>query len=325
MFAAHFPGFEPDEVPIGHITNGVHAETWTGPRVRGASTRAGSATASASRCTATAAMAECSDDELGAARDAARARLVARRPRGACAPRGRRRGLRDGQLAFVDGVLDPHALTIGFARRVPTYKRLTLMLRDPERLERLLLDPERPVQIVIAGKAHPDDAEGKAMIAELGAFAARPDLRHRIVILADYDMAIARVLVAGVDVWLNNPLRPFEACGTSGMKAALNGALNVSILDGWWDERYDGRERLGDPVGRRRLGRSGAPRRLRGRGAVRPAGARDRRALLRRPRRPGCRWCGTPSRCSRPTCSPRGCCATTSATCTRRPPPSRGA
>jgi starch phosphorylase len=124
---------------------------------------------------------------------------------------------------------------------VPTYKRLTLMLRDPDRLEQLLLDPERPVQLVIAGKAHPDDNEGKAMIAELGAFAARPEVRHRIVLLADYDMALARVLVAGVDVWLNNPLRPFEACGTSGMKAALNGALNVSILDGWWDERYDGR------------------------------------------------------------------------------------
>ena len=186
-----------------------------------------------------AALAEASDDELGAARDAARARLVAdvrRRLR----TTWEGRGIRDGQLAFVDGLLDPHALTIGFARRVPTYKRLTLMLRDPERLERLLLDPERPVQIVIAGKAHPDDAEGKSMIAALGAFAARPGLRHRIVILADYDMAIARVLVAGVDVWLNNPLRPFEACGTSGMKAALNGALNVSILDGWWDERYDG-------------------------------------------------------------------------------------
>ena len=133
------------------------------------------------------------------------------------------------------------SLTIGFARRVPTYKRLTLMLRDPARLERLLLDPERPIQLVIAGKAHPDDNEGKAMIAELGAFAARPEVRHRIVLLADYDMALARVLVAGVDVWLNNPLRPFEACGTSGMKAALNGALNLSILDGWWDERYDGR------------------------------------------------------------------------------------
>jgi starch phosphorylase len=238
MFAAHFPGFEAAEVPIGHITNGVHAETWTGPEFASLyEDRIGDGFGQ--QMHGYAAMADSSDDELGAARDAARARLVhdvRRRLRTTWSGRG----LRDGQLGFIDHVLDPHALTIGFARRVPTYKRLTLMLRDPERLERLLLDRERPVQIVIAGKAHPDDAEGKAMIAELGAFAARPDLRHRIVILADYDMAIARVLVAGVDVWLNNPLRPFEACGTSGMKAALNGALNVSILDGWWDERYDG-------------------------------------------------------------------------------------
>ena len=238
MFAVHFPGFEPAEVPIGHITNGVHAETWTGPEFAALyEGRIGDGFGQ--QMHGYAAMAECSDDELEGARDAARARLVhdvRRRLRTTWSGRG----LRDGQLGFIDGILDPHALTIGFARRVPTYKRLTLMLRDPERLERLLLDAERPVQIVIAGKAHPDDAEGKAMIAELGAFAARPGLRHRIVILADYDMAIARVLVAGVDVWLNNPLRPFEACGTSGMKAALNGALNVSILDGWWDERYDG-------------------------------------------------------------------------------------
>ncbi|MDX6377371.1 MAG: glycogen phosphorylase [Gaiellaceae bacterium] len=238
MFAVHFPGFGVDEVPIGHITNGVHAETWTGPEFA-ALYQARIGEGFGQQMHGYGAMGEVSDGELGAARDAARARLIAevrRRLRGTWTERG----IRDGQLAFIDGVLDPHALTIGFARRVPTYKRLTLMLRDPERLERLLLDPERPVQIVVAGKAHPDDAEGKAMIAALGAFAARPDLRHRIVILADYDMAIARVLVAGVDVWLNNPLRPFEACGTSGMKAALNGALNVSILDGWWDERYDG-------------------------------------------------------------------------------------
>ena len=238
MFAEHFPGFQADEVPIGHITNGVHAETWTRPEFA-ALYRERIGDGFGQQMHGYAALAESSDDELAAARDAARARLVAdvrRRLRTTWTARG----IRDGQLAFVDGLLDPHALTIGFARRVPTYKRLTLMLRDPERLERLLLDPERPVQIVIAGKAHPDDGEGKAMIAELGAFAARPGLRHRIVILADYDMAIARVLVAGVDVWLNNPLRPFEACGTSGMKAALNGALNVSILDGWWDERYDG-------------------------------------------------------------------------------------
>jgi starch phosphorylase len=239
MFSAYFPGFEAAEVPIGHITNGVHAETWTGPEFS-ALYRGRLGDGFGQQGHGYGSLSELLDEELGGARDAARARLVAevrRRLRATWTARG----LRDGQLDFIDGILDPHALTIGFARRVPTYKRLTLMLREPERLERLLLDHERPIQLVIAGKAHPDDAEGKAMIAELGAFAARPEVRHRIVLLADYDMALARVLVAGVDVWLNNPLRPFEACGTSGMKAALNGALNVSILDGWWDERYDGR------------------------------------------------------------------------------------
>jgi len=131
-------------------------------------------------------------------------------------------------------------LTIGFARRVPSYKRLTMMLHDPARLTALLLDPERPVQIVIAGKAHPADDGGKLMIQQMVHFADDPKVRHRIVFLPDYDMALARAMVQGSDVWLNNPLRPLEACGTSGMKAALNGALNLSILDGWWDEWFDG-------------------------------------------------------------------------------------
>ena len=131
-------------------------------------------------------------------------------------------------------------LTIGFARRVPSYKRLTLMLRDPERLKRLLLHPERPVQLVIAGKSHPADDGGKKLIQEMVRFADDPEVRHRIVFLPNYDIAMAQPLYPGCDVWLNNPLRPYEACGTSGMKAALNGGLNLSILDGWWDEWYDG-------------------------------------------------------------------------------------
>ena len=131
-------------------------------------------------------------------------------------------------------------LTIGFARRVPSYKRLTLMLRDPERLKRLLLHPERPIQLIIAGKAHPADDGGKKLIQEIVRFADDPEVRHRIVFLPNYDIAMAQPLYPGCDVWLNNPLRPYEACGTSGMKAALNGGLNLSILDGWWDEWYDG-------------------------------------------------------------------------------------
>ena len=137
-------------------------------------------------------------------------------------------------------MLDPDVLTIGFARRVPSYKRLTLMMRDPERLKRILLDPTRPVQFVIAGKAHPADDGGKELVQQIVRFADAEDIRHRIVFLPDYGIGMARYLYGGCDVWLNNPLRPLEACGTSGMKSALNGGLNLSILDGWWDEMYDG-------------------------------------------------------------------------------------
>ncbi|NUS52394.1 MAG: alpha-glucan family phosphorylase, partial [Nocardioidaceae bacterium] len=150
------------------------------------------------------------------------------------------RGGSAAELKWIDSALDPDVLTIGFARRVPSYKRLTLMLRDPRRLKALLLHPERPVQLVIAGKSHPADEGGKRLIQELVRFADDPEVRHRIVFLPNYDIAMAQPLYPGCDVWLNNPLRPYEACGTSGMKAALNGGLNLSILDGWWDEWYDG-------------------------------------------------------------------------------------
>ncbi|HET9500723.1 MAG TPA: alpha-glucan family phosphorylase, partial [Marmoricola sp.] len=152
----------------------------------------------------------------------------------------RQRGASEAEMSWIDDALDPDVLTIGFARRVPSYKRLTLMMRDPARLRRILLDPERPVQIVIAGKAHPADEGGKRLIQEIVRFADQHDVRHRIVFLPNYDIAMAQPLYPGCDVWLNNPLRPYEACGTSGMKAALNGGLNLSILDGWWDEWYDG-------------------------------------------------------------------------------------
>jgi len=152
----------------------------------------------------------------------------------------KKRGAADAELAWTDSVLDPDVLTIGFARRVPTYKRLTLMLRDPERLKALLLHKEHPIQLVIAGKSHPADDAGKKMIQDLVRFTDDPAVRHRIVFLPNYDIAMARTLFPGCDVWLNNPLRPLEACGTSGMKAAINGSLNLSVLDGWWDEMYDG-------------------------------------------------------------------------------------
>lgn len=151
----------------------------------------------------------------------------------------RRRGAGTAELGWIDGVLDPDVLTIGFARRVPSYKRLTLMLRDRDRLRELLLHPTHPIQIVVAGKAHPADDGGKRLIQELVRFADDPRVRHRIVFLPDYGMGMAQKLYPGCDVWLNNPLRPLEACGTSGMKAALNGCLNLSVRDGWWDEWFE--------------------------------------------------------------------------------------
>jgi starch phosphorylase len=141
---------------------------------------------------------------------------------------------------WCDEALDGKVLTIGFARRFATYKRATLLLSQPERLRALLLSRDRPVQVVFAGKAHPADDSGKDMIRQIVTAASDVGVRHRFVFLEDYDIAVARMLLQGSDVWLNNPRRPQEACGTSGMKAALNGGLNCSILDGWWDEQFDG-------------------------------------------------------------------------------------
>ena len=149
-----------------------------------------------------------------------------------------RHGRSPDDLRAMEGLLDRHALTIGFARRFATYKRATLILRERERLARLLNDRLRPVQFIFAGKAHPKDDEGKDLIKQLFHYASKVELRDRIVFLEDYDMHLARHLLQGADVWLNTPRRPLEACGTSGMKAAINGVLNVSILDGWWCEGY---------------------------------------------------------------------------------------
>src|SRR5262249_52882621 len=143
---------------------------------------------------------------------------------------------------------NPNALTIGFARRFATYKRATLLLSDPDRLIRLLTDAQRPVQILIAGKAHPRDDGGKELIRQIVQFARRPEVRARMIFLEDYDRTVARQLVQGVDVWLNTPRRLMEASGTSGMKVLANGGLNASIPDGWWAEGYD--PRAGWSIGR---------------------------------------------------------------------------
>jgi starch phosphorylase len=151
------------------------------------------------------------------------------------------RGVSESEAAWTDDVFDPSVLTIGFARRFAPYKRGTLLLTDVDRLKLLLTSGDRPIQVVLAGKAHPLDDPGKELIQQLVHFAADPEVRGRFAFIEDYDIEVARVLTAGSDVWLNNPRRPMEASGTSGMKAALNGVINVSILDGWWDECYDGR------------------------------------------------------------------------------------
>ncbi len=234
MFAGLWPGFDPAQVPIGAITNGVHTATWTAPEAAGAGT--GPPGAEDGWPAAAGAL---SDEELWRLRRALRERLVVD-ARARLRAGLRERGADPLELDWTGRALDPDVLTLGFARRVPSYKRLTLMLRDPERLTALLLDPRRPVQIVVAGKAHPDDEGGKALVRDLVRFADRPEVRHRVVFLPDYDMAMAARLLPGCDVWLNTPLRPLEACGTSGMKAVLGGGLNLSVRDGWWHECYDG-------------------------------------------------------------------------------------
>ncbi|OLR91499.1 alpha-glucan family phosphorylase [Actinokineospora bangkokensis] len=231
MFGGLWPGFDTGEVPISSVTNGVHGPTWTAKEMteligdpEGPGPIADSSVP---------------DADLWALRCALRGRLVGevrRRVRAAWL----QRGASALELGWTDSIFDQDVLTVGFARRVPTYKRLTLMLRDPERLRALLLHPERPVQLVVAGKSHPADDGGKALIQQIVRFADDAGVRHRVVFLPDYDMSMARYLYWGCDVWLNNPMRPLEACGTSGMKAALNGGLNLSIRDGWWDEFYDG-------------------------------------------------------------------------------------
>jgi starch phosphorylase len=237
MFADVWPQVPAHEVPIGSVTNGVHAPSWTSPEMAEVFTKVVGAdwpTADAGRWEAVAAV---GNDELWSVRNALRARLVHYVRR-----RLRRQELRrrrsQSQAAWCDTALDPDALTIGFARRFATYKRAALLLGDPDRLRALLGDPDRPVQLVFAGKAHPADDMGQELIRQVVTAAEQLDVSHRLVFIEDYDIAVARMLVEGCDVWLNTPVRPMEACGTSGMKVVFNGGLNCSVLDGWWDECF---------------------------------------------------------------------------------------
>ncbi|HUV08771.1 MAG TPA: alpha-glucan family phosphorylase [Spirochaetia bacterium] len=249
MWKNIWPGLPEYEIPIKEITNGVHPRTWLahdmgdlldryfGPRFADDQTY----------LEIWDRMTRISDEELWRTHERRRERLVAfvrEKFKGQLS----QRGMTDTEMVIAEDVLSPYALTICFARRFATYKRATLLLKDPDRLIRLLSDNEHPVQFIFSGKAHPHDPEGKEMIRQLIHFAKNPQIRSRIVFLENYDMTIARYLTSGSDIWLNTPRRPLEASGTSGIKAALNGSLNVSVLDGWWDEGY--RPDCGWPIGK---------------------------------------------------------------------------
>jgi len=239
MWNGIWPGVPEDEVPIGYVTNGVHFRSWIslemnqlydrylGPKWREEHTDA----------RLWERVERIPSEELWRSHERRKVRLVGF-ARERLAMQLERRGAPQSEIDAAKEALDPDALTIGFARRFATYKRAALILRDVSRLGKILNYPDRPVQILFAGKAHPRDDAGKQLIQQIVRLAQQEEFRSRVVFLEDYDMAVARYLVQGVDIWLNTPLRPQEASGTSGMKALANGALNLSVLDGWWDEAW---------------------------------------------------------------------------------------
>jgi len=238
IFQPLFPGWPVDEIPVGHVTNGIHVPSWDSAWADALWTESCGKgrwlDAMENLCDAI----NCVDDkELLTFRTRQRSRLIDS-TRFRLARHLGQRGERPEIVEQVSQFLDPNVLTLCFARRFAEYKRPNLLLVDPDRLLRLLNDPGHPIQIIVAGKAHPADETGKRMLTEWIDFAMRPDARGRIVFLEDYDMAVAQDLVQGADVWINTPRRPWEACGTSGMKVLVNGGLNLSVLDGWWAEAY---------------------------------------------------------------------------------------
>jgi len=257
LFEALFPHWPEDEVPVGHVTNGVHTPTWDSA----AADRLWTEACGKDRWQGTTEVLEqvvrrTSDASLWQLRAAARKSLIEY-------ARERLSGLLALSGASPEAVhaakhlFDPNTLTLGFARRFATYKRPNLLLHDPERLLRLLNNAQHPVQLIMAGKAHPADQAGRALIQQWIRFVRRPEARAHVIFLSDYDMLLTEHLVQGVDVWLNTPRRPWEACGTSGMKVLVNGGINLSELDGWWAEAYtpevgwalgDGREHGDDPA-----------------------------------------------------------------------------
>ncbi|MBB6143773.1 starch phosphorylase [Silvibacterium bohemicum] len=253
IFQPLFPRWPEQEVPIGSVTNGIHVPTWDSAAADALwSTACGKKRWHGNR-PAEEDIRRLTDAQLWQMRTGGRKTLIGRmRKRYA-----RQLAAEGGSPSEAGGVFDEKVLTLGFARRFATYKRPNLLLHDPERLIRLLSDPHRPVQLLLAGKAHPQDLPGQALIEQWNDFLKRPEIRGRVVFLSDYDMMLAQELVQGIDLWINTPRRPWEACGTSGMKVLVNGGLNLSELDGWWAEAYspevgwaigDGREHGDDPA-----------------------------------------------------------------------------
>jgi len=257
LFSPLFPQWPSDEVPIGHVTNGVHMPSWDSLAADELWTEA----CGKDRWLGTLETLESDIRRLSNARlwqfraDASKSLVVCARER--LSRQLAASGASPGEVDGAKPLFDPNALTLGFARRFATYKRSNLLLHDPERLLRLLTNPQRPVQLFVAGKAHPADQAGQALIKERILFIRRAEVRPHVIFLSDYDMHLTEHLVQGVDVWLNTPRRPWEACGTSGMKVLVNGGINLSELDGWWAEAYspevgwalgDGQEHGDDPA-----------------------------------------------------------------------------
>jgi len=257
LFQPLFPRFPENEVSVGHVTNGIHVPTWDAAEPdRLWTDLCGSGPWRADLSSLGERFRSADDQRIWSMRSRGRAALV-EYARKRLSRQEAAYGSSLLQVQQAQAVLNSQTLTLGFARRFATYKRPTLLLSDPDRLARILTNPQRPVQLVLAGKAHPNDGPGQALIREWTSFARRPDIRPHVVFLSDYDMLLAQRLVEGVDVWINTPKRPWEASGTSGMKVLVNGGLNVSVLDGWWAEAYspklgwaigDGEEHGDDPA-----------------------------------------------------------------------------
>jgi starch phosphorylase len=251
IFQPLFPRWPQEEVPVGSVTNGIHVPTWDSAEADALWTKACGAERWRGDEPNVDRVRTLTDAQLREMRSAARQRMIAQVRR----RYARQLAARGGPETDGGSLFNAKVLTVGFARRFATYKRPDLLLHDPERLARLLTNTQHPVQMIIAGKAHPEDLPGQELITRWNDFIDRPDVRGRIVFLSDYDMQMAQELVQGMDLWINTPRRPWEACGTSGMKVLANGGLNVSELDGWWAEAYtpavgwamgDGREHGAD-------------------------------------------------------------------------------